>query len=399
MDSSPLHTHLLRNRPRSKRCICSSDKDTGAGRTSEIQDSSPHIHSDCSPVSCVNIGSSPHPELHKDEPETEMTIQADQEVIIIQQVHMDTSPWQSDIDSDTSTPSYKRGRHSVKAVPVSEPLSSPNILESLDDEFFPEIQEEGDLPVGGDTTNELSVNQEEAEVSLSGNDHVPEEDTDVGPLLALEKQAREEIIRDGINLKLPTWLEGRGSKRSVFVMADAQFASWPRDNICWLEYHPGWSIRKWVDAIRSGSVLIPQCYTVIMYLEDTQKWEDVPPVKNALQSLCKTVRNYSNGWDPRIFIANHLPQISSSPLKNRVDRSNFILQQATRSIGRTLGRIFELSLYEHFVSQKGKLVRPTSQYFSTDQLTYLGCLTVRECMFREAGMKTYWFNKSVAKKK
>ena len=113
------------------------------------------------------------------------------------------------------------------------------------------------------------------------------------------------------------------------------------------------------------------CPIVVVYLEATQYWSDVPPVKNALHGLCKELRNYSNAADPRIFIANHLPRVSASPLRKQITQTNFILQQAVRSVGRSLGRVFELSLYEHFTSRHGSLLKPVSKYLHSEQLPIL----------------------------
>ena len=118
-----------------------------------------------------------------------------------------------------------------------------------------------------------------------------------------------------------------------------------------------------------------------------------PPVKNALHGLCKALRNYSNAADPRIFIANHLPRVSASPLRKQITQTNFILQQAVRSVGRSLGRVFKLSLYEHFTSRHGSLLKPVSKYFASEQLSYLGCLVMRECVLCEVGFKRYWFDR------
>ena len=72
--------------------------------------------------------------------------------------------------------------------------------------------------------------------------------------------------------------------------------------------------------------------------------------------------------------------------------SNFILLQAVRSINRALKKVHFMSLYEHFVSKRGKIIKPMHKYFQEDgQLTQLGCMTVRECILWEAGLKTYWF--------
>ena len=116
----------------------------------------------------------------------------------------------------------------------------------------------------------------------------------------------------------------------------------------------------------------------------------MPPIKNGLQALCKAIKNY--GSDPRIFVASHIPHVSTSPVKRPVVISNFRLQQATRSVCQSMGGVYELSMYEHFISKKGKLMKPTHKYFlDKDTLSTLGCMIFWECMFRESGIKGYWF--------
>ena len=131
-------------------------------------------------------------------------------------------------------------------------------------------------------------------------------------------------------------------------------------------------------------------YTVILYLEGLGRWQDVLPMKNALHSLCKVIK--SHGPDPRIFLANHLPRPTASPIRIPVDRFNFTLQQAVRSVGRAMGKVFELSIHEHFILHNGKVIRPVYRYFAGDgSLSALGCMVFWECALREADLKTYWF--------
>ena len=142
-------------------------------------------------------------------------------------------------------------------------------------------------------------------------------------------------------------------------------------------------------AIKLGNIKV-RCYTVVLYLEGLHSWQDVPPIKNALQTLCRVIRSY--GPDPRIFIANHLPRVSGSPLKTPMVNFNFTLQQAVRSVCRALGRVFELSIWEHFTSKKGKAIKPTHRYLDSQMLAPLGCLVFRECLLREVGLRQYWFD-------
>ena len=204
-------------------------------------------------------------------------------------------------------------------------------------------------------------------------------------------KALAEVVTQGIQFKIPRWIRDRKTHPAMLILADSQLINWPgRDCICRVEVRK-WPLKRWTQAVRLGEIRISST-TVILYLESSRNWVDVPPIKNALQTLCKTIRNNSNCNDPRIFIANHLPRVSSSPVQQSVPHSNFTLQQAVRSICRSIGKVYELSIYEHFISSKGKMIRPSHKYFADqDNLIPFGCLVFRECVLRETGVKGYWF--------
>ena len=96
-----------------------------------------------------------------------------------------------------------------------------------------------------------------------------------------------------------------------------------------MEFRKGWSLHRWTQAIRTGEIRV-NCNTVVLYLENTRCWDDVPPLKNALLALTRALKNYA--LDPRIFVANHLPRVNSSPIMVPINHSNFTLQQVTRSV-------------------------------------------------------------------
>ena len=205
----------------------------------------------------------------------------------------------------------------------------------------------------------------------------------------LHEQAIREVAERGVQYPLPSWTRGRAP--AVHILADAKVAAWPTsDNICTLDYKPGWKLRDWIGAIRAENVRISQP-TVILYLEVVLTFEDVPPLKNSLHMLCKVIRQHQLG--ARIFLANLLPRISSSPLSKPIVEHNYQLLQAVHSTGRAIHKVFYLSIYEHFVSsRKSRVIKPVSKYFAdNDQLTYFGCLMLRECLLRKAGLKQYWF--------
>ena len=326
MDSSPIHTQLLRKS--SRRLICSSDEESEPRQTAEV----PDTPSDYSQQSSADGGLCQARETTAETAEPQAYPQSggeeDVHNTIIEQIHLDDRSWHSNSDSETSTPSFKCGRH-------GDAIATPDLDEML------------------------------------------------------AYQARQLVVDEGMSFPLPEWIRGR-AQQTVYIIADAQVAAWPpRDNICKVEYCEGWPVRQWIDAICTGMIKILTCHVMIIYIEGTQHWQDVPLVKNILLALCKAVRNFSSGSDPRIFIANHLPKVAS-PLR-QVEQTNFVLQQAVRSVGRALSCVFGLSVYEHFTSRRGKLLKPVNKYFDNGQLSYMGCLILRECMLREAGLKKYWF--------
>ena len=162
--------------------------------------------------------------------------------------------------------------------------------------------------------------------------------------------------------------------------------------MCWVECH-NWPIKRWSPALRLGSIRLEgPIHHVALYLEGTRSWNDPPPIKNTLRTLCKTIKNHAN--NPKIFVCSHLPRVGCHPVQYPVVQSNFTLQQAVRSVARAMkGGVFELSMFEHFISKKGKLLQPQDLVFGEgESLTEYGCMVFRECLMREVGIKSYWFH-------
>ena len=148
---------------------------------------------------------------------------------------------------------------------------------------------------------------------------------------------------------------------SVHILADAQVEMWPQhDNICIMDYRPGWSLKRWTPELRAKSIRI-QCHSVILYMEKAQNME-VPPLKNALQTLCRVIRQHRRG--ARIYISNLLPRVYSTLLQRPITDINFVILQAVRSVNRALTKIHFLTVHEHFVSKRGnRIIKPTHLYF------------------------------------
>ena len=84
--------------------------------------------------------------------------------------------------------------------------------------------------------------------------------------------------------------------------------------------------------------------------------------------------------NPQIYVLNLIPQPRHSPIGTPLPVFNFVLQQAVRS-GRAVVKVYDMSMYEHFVSRKGRIIKPIDKYFMGLQLSSFGCLVFRECMF------------------
>ena len=132
-----------------------------------------------------------------------------------------------------------------------------------------------------------------------------------------------------------------------------------------------------------------KCNTVVIYFEMVQEFKEVPPLKNNLHTVCKIIHQHNKS--ARIFVANLLAKLSGSPLGRPMSEINFTLLQAVRSVNRAIGKVHYLSIYEHFISKGGRVIKPTHQIFSGAQLSEFGCMIFRECLMCEAGLKTYWF--------
>ena len=181
--------------------------------------------------------------------------------------------------------------------------------------------------------------------------------------------------------------------QSVLILADSKLQDWPlNDGRCNVIVNEQWTINDWINGIRWNRVPI-QVFNVVLYLERMRDWQSPPPpLKNALQSLGRAIRMVCS--DTRIYVCSMLPNISNSPLSPMMKAPMFnpILMAATESVHRSMGCMYYLDIYSHFVSRQGGILSPSHKYFRVDsQLRYLGCLMFREFLFREAGFKKYWF--------
>ena len=243
-----------------------------------------------------------------------------------------TSPWHTEADTETSTPPYKRGRHQ---------------LESHRDE-------------------------------------------DVGTERLLTEMALIALARGSPTLRVPKWMAKLGPP-SMLILANARLQRWPlNDPKCVLRLKEQWCLAQWNQAIRTRIIDVEPYPKILIYFKLVGNIEVPDPLKNSLEAVCRSVR--SQNKECLIYICNLLPHLGAAPILDpSVKQTNESLLQAVTSINRKMTRVHYLSIHEHFASSSG-LISPSHRYFCADgHLTRLGCLTFRECLFREAGMKTYWF--------
>ena len=54
----------------------------------------------------------------------------------------------------------------------------------------------------------------------------------------------------------------------VVILADARSHHWPQDNGCKIEYHPDWSLQKWLEGL-CAEIIRVACHTAVTYFEKT----------------------------------------------------------------------------------------------------------------------------------
>ena len=54
----------------------------------------------------------------------------------------------------------------------------------------------------------------------------------------------------------------------VVILADARLHHWPQDNGCKIEYHPDWSLQKWLKGL-CAEIIRVACHTAVTYFEKT----------------------------------------------------------------------------------------------------------------------------------
>ena len=292
---------------------------------------------------CVHATREPVPSTSRDRgsvkpsgtPPGGVIIQEDEVIITLS--HEDTSPWSScssdeGTESDSSTPAYKRGKRDVK---------------------------EGD--------------QE-----------------------SLDAIARRLIQKEGMKVKrAPRWMRKFRAPTTV-ILCDSFLQQWPpHDGKMVVIMNTENDLWRWNAVIRSQQIGI-QYINVVVCLRKLARVDGVTPLKNAIQCLSRSIRTVNP--DCRIFFTNlpPNPQGVTPVLGKRIPIINLEIQQAIEMVCRQgFIKLHFLSVYEHLVDARGRVITPVQKYFRHEQeFTTAGCALFREIIMREAGMKTYWFDRA-----
>ena len=203
-----------------------------------------------------------------------------------------------------------------------------------------------------------------------------------------------QILREEACVLLPVqeaWRR-RNARHSVFLAADSRVQAWPlHDTKIRVSLKESWSMTQWTQAFRTG-YLDYSCGKVLIYFEMLAEIPVPTPLNNAVLALCRSIR-WKN-TDCQIYILNLLPKISPTPvLGPSVPVANQHILEAVRNVNRRMGSVFYLSVFEHFFTKEsGLLIPPCKHFRANGDLSQLGCMVLRECIFRESGMKSYWFD-------
>ena len=148
---------------------------------------------------------------------------------------------------------------------------------------------------------------------------------------------------------------------SILILADSKLQDWPlTDKKCVVYVKEDWSIKDWVDAIRSNWITI-RVPTVVLYLKRIKDWKSLPPIKNAIQSIYRAIRLRDEECRP--FVCNLLPIVGTAPvLGMRVQMLNPIIMKAVESVHRIMGKCHLMDIHGHFTGAQGGggLPPPTS---------------------------------------
>ena len=241
-------------------------------------------------------------------------IQVNQDEVVIVLSHEGSSAWdteESDTQSDTSTPDYKRGRHDKE----NKALEQRAVMELLQQ-------------------NQQLNKQREKKKEKKDEDN------------KLTWQVASEILYSGHDAGVPpTWIRKR--PLSTVILCDAYLQKAPRhDARVVMECHPDHDFWRWNIDIRVRRVDVAGFFNVVFCLNKLKNIDGAAPLKNSIQALCRSVRSV-NG-DCRIFVANLLPMTNTAVLARRILSLNEDIRVAVQSTTRALKKVHLMSVYEHY---------------------------------------------------
>ena len=208
------------------------------------------------------------------------------------------------------------------------------------------------------------------------------------PKVDLEKEARLEIVQEGMTVNKDRWFFKRSQVPSVQLLTDTFLENWSlQDKKCELILKQYPTITRWTQAIRTCEVQIMLPITVVA-IQCLKQIECLEPLKNRIVSLCKAIRLNNPGG--RIFLATNIPNPRAAPvLGTRAKQHNDLLLRAVAIANKGMGRIFLCDVASHLWSN-GTHLTPVNQHFTPEgSLTAVGCFIYRGALFREIGIVPY----------
>ena len=319
-DNSSVEIHIPRRGKACRHRILSSDEESPV-KKDEVQ-SSPACSTPCGCATGTPSQSFPDTSQHSIETSAGLD-----EVLITCSGGTD-SPWESDQDSDSSTPDFKRGRH------------------------------------------------EGARWSENG----------------AGSPVKQEPQRMVIMPSIPRWMKRKRGPTTVILSDQfLQEWPSNQDRCCKVFCRSTYDMWKWNSVIRSQHVEIASFYNVVFCFNKFKDITGAVPLSNHIQALGRSVHSVNPGCHIFICNLPPNPQ-GSPVLGRRLSAVNFDIQTTVAAARRKVTKLHLLSIFEHFVSSEGRIITPVQMYFKSElTLTVLGCALFREFVLREIGAKSYWF--------
>ena len=260
------------------------------------------------------------------------------------------------------------------STPQGTPPGTPRYASQ--DEFQSGLREHLITCEAADVSNTSWITDEDThEIDLQGKDE------------RLTVQAREEILKFGVSMKIPKWIRPR--HHTVHIISDQFLKNWPqRDGRSVITREAYYNIQQLTRAIKIQQIQL-QLPVVVIILRSVRQVECLEPLKNALSALCRAVRCSVSA---RIYISNTVPSPYVTPVLGvRANEHNKMLFEAVVGVNKRVGRVFYLLLAEHLWDGSKEFVQPLLQYFDAEgDLTYTGCVLAHSCIFREIGACPYF---------